>query len=237
MSVYLVIALSGLVIKVRPQLEQTIGQASRTLFYNAIDGQVSLVPLIRLQTDNFRLFLRQQTDKRQTFVCTMSKRQTDKEKSPGLLFFCFPFKKAAYTRSRTHDAQPPPPHTHTTCTHKPPSPHPQKTEPTENGNFRIFAANGKRKRKTSVYLAANGNGKRKSVFLGRKTINGNRRLLFSKRAHLRMMIMHNTARLLGISTYCSRRRNMSTHMYITFRNWVFALWWITSRILGRSCKH
>jgi hypothetical protein len=30
-----------------------------------IDGQIPLVRLIRLQTDNFRLFLRQQTDKRQ----------------------------------------------------------------------------------------------------------------------------------------------------------------------------
>ncbi len=236
MTVCLVIAPSGLVIKVRPQLEQTLGQASRTLYHNAIDGQlclVRLVRLIRLQTDKLCLFLRQQTDKRHTFVCTMSKRQTDKEKSPGLPFSRFPFKTAAYTHTHTH-APSHTLHTHTTCTHTP-SPHPQKTEPTENGNFRIYAANGKRKRKTSVYLAANGNGKRKSVFLGRKTINGNRRLLFSKRAHLRMMIMHNTARLLDISTYCSRRRNMSTHMYITFRNWVFALWWITARILGRSC--
>jgi hypothetical protein len=37
----------------------------------AIDGQFRLVCL---QTDDFRLFLRQQKDKRQTFVCTMSKR-------------------------------------------------------------------------------------------------------------------------------------------------------------------
>ncbi len=39
-----------------------------------IDGQAHLVRLVHLQMDNFRLFLRQQTDKRQTSVSTMSKR-------------------------------------------------------------------------------------------------------------------------------------------------------------------
>jgi hypothetical protein len=39
-----------------------------------IEGQVHVVRLIRLQTDNFHLFLYQQTDKRQTSVCTISKR-------------------------------------------------------------------------------------------------------------------------------------------------------------------
>jgi hypothetical protein len=42
-----------------------------------IDGQVCLIRLVsivRLQTDNIRLFFRQQMDKRQTSVCTMSKR-------------------------------------------------------------------------------------------------------------------------------------------------------------------
>ncbi len=38
------------------------------------EGQVREVFLIRLQTDNFRLFLYQQTDKRQTSVCTNSER-------------------------------------------------------------------------------------------------------------------------------------------------------------------
>jgi hypothetical protein len=38
---------------------------------DSIDGQVRLV---RLQTDNFRLFLRKQTDKRQNSVCKISKR-------------------------------------------------------------------------------------------------------------------------------------------------------------------
>ncbi len=39
----------------------------------SLDGQVNLVHLVRLQTDNFHLFLRQQTDKQQTFICTLSK--------------------------------------------------------------------------------------------------------------------------------------------------------------------
>jgi hypothetical protein len=57
------------------------------------------------------------------------------------------------------------------------SPHVSMSELTENGNTRLFAANGKRKRQTFVCLQKN--GKRKFVFLGRQTINGNRRLLFS----------------------------------------------------------
>jgi hypothetical protein len=42
-----------------------------------MDVQVRLVCLVRLiclQTDNFWLFLHQQTDKRQTSVCVMSER-------------------------------------------------------------------------------------------------------------------------------------------------------------------
>jgi hypothetical protein len=39
-----------------------------------IDGQVRLV---RLKTDNFRLFLRNQMDKRQNSVCMLSKRLSD----------------------------------------------------------------------------------------------------------------------------------------------------------------
>jgi hypothetical protein len=35
--------------------------------------------------------------------------------------------------------------------------HKQKTELTENGNFRLFAANGKWKRQTSVCLLDTGN--------------------------------------------------------------------------------
>ncbi len=50
-----------------------------------MDGQVLLV---RLQTDNFRLFFRQQTDKRQTSVCKMSIRKQIKE---NRLVFRFPF--------------------------------------------------------------------------------------------------------------------------------------------------
>jgi hypothetical protein len=50
--------------------------SSGSYAYNAntpIDGQVLLVCLARLQTDNFPLFLRKKTDKRQTSVCMMSK--------------------------------------------------------------------------------------------------------------------------------------------------------------------
>ncbi len=43
-------------------------------WFVCIDEHVRLVRLIRLQTENFRLFLRQHTDKRQTYVCTISKR-------------------------------------------------------------------------------------------------------------------------------------------------------------------
>jgi hypothetical protein len=39
-----------------------------------INGQVSLVRLVRFHPANFRLFLRKQMDKRQTSVRTMSKR-------------------------------------------------------------------------------------------------------------------------------------------------------------------
>jgi hypothetical protein len=53
----------------------------------------------------------------------------------------------------------------------------QKTELTENGNCRLFAANGNGK---LSFLAANGNRKLKFVILGRQTINGNRRLLFQQ---------------------------------------------------------
>ncbi len=46
------------------------------IYANDIDGQVRLVRLVclvRLQTDNFHLLLRQQMDK-QTSICTMNKR-------------------------------------------------------------------------------------------------------------------------------------------------------------------
>jgi hypothetical protein len=38
------------------------------------NGQVRLIRLVRLQTDNFPLFLRQLMDKRKIFICKMSKR-------------------------------------------------------------------------------------------------------------------------------------------------------------------
>jgi hypothetical protein len=42
----------------------------------------------------------------------------------------------------------------------------------ENGNFRLFAANGNQTANFS-FFAANRNGKQKFVFLGRQTIDGN----------------------------------------------------------------
>ncbi len=54
----------------------------------------------------------------------------------------------------------------------------RKTELTDNGKFRLFAANRKRQRQTSVCFMQTGKWKRKFVFLGRRTIKGNRRLLF-----------------------------------------------------------
>ncbi len=50
--------------------------------------QVRLVCFVRLQTNNSRLFLRKQTSKRQTSVCTIRKRYWSKENRLG---FCFPF--------------------------------------------------------------------------------------------------------------------------------------------------
>jgi hypothetical protein len=41
--------------------------------YVILRWQVRLIRLVRLQTDNFHLFLHQLTDKQQTSVCTMSK--------------------------------------------------------------------------------------------------------------------------------------------------------------------
>jgi hypothetical protein len=55
-----------------------VGFGVPALYPVFIERQVSLVRVVRhlvlLQTDNFRLFLRQQADKPQTSVCMMSKR-------------------------------------------------------------------------------------------------------------------------------------------------------------------
>ncbi len=40
-----------------------------------VDGQIRLVHLVSLQTDNFRWFPCQQTDKQQTSICIMNKRE------------------------------------------------------------------------------------------------------------------------------------------------------------------
>jgi hypothetical protein len=77
-----------------------------------------------------------------------------------------------HTYTHPHSHTPTPTHTHTHT-------HMQKMELTENSNFRLFAANGKRKHQTSVF-APNGNGKRKFVFLSQQRINGNQQLLLER---------------------------------------------------------
>jgi hypothetical protein len=49
----------------------------------------------------------------------------------------------------------------------------RKTRLTENGNFHLFSANGKRKWQNFRLFAANGNGKQTFTFLGRQMTNGN----------------------------------------------------------------
>ncbi len=61
----------------RDQLIFPLGEAARVsiniqLVSFCIDGQVRLVYVVRLQTDNIRLSFCQETVKRQTSVCTMS---------------------------------------------------------------------------------------------------------------------------------------------------------------------
>ncbi len=90
-------------------------------YYKRIDGQVRLV---RLQTDNFPLFLRKKTDKKNDKF-----RLHNVQTMNGLrkiawasVFRLLPFQYI----------------------------HIRKTELMENGNFRFFDADGKRERQTSV---------------------------------------------------------------------------------------
>jgi hypothetical protein len=59
----------------------------------------------------------------------------------------------------------------------------------ENGNSRLFAANGKQKRQTN-FRSFSANGKWKFVYLGRQTKNGNRRLLFRQRCPSMVICMN-----------------------------------------------
>jgi hypothetical protein len=54
-------------------------------YIKGIDGHVRLVPL---QTDNCRLYLCQQTDKEQTFICTWANGKRIKEYRLGFRFPC-----------------------------------------------------------------------------------------------------------------------------------------------------
>ncbi len=53
-------------------------------------------------------------------------------------------------------------------------------ELTENFNFPLFAAKGKRKQKTSVCSLRTENGKWKFVFFSRQTMNSNQHLLLQQ---------------------------------------------------------
>ncbi len=72
-----------------------IWKISYSYYPVCIDEQVHLVHLVHflrllrlvhLQTDNFRLFLRQQTDKLQTSICTMTKRWRIKDIAWAIIF-------------------------------------------------------------------------------------------------------------------------------------------------------
>jgi hypothetical protein len=60
----------------------------------------------------------------------------------------------------------------------------RNTELMENSYFRLFTANGKRKRQISVCLPQTETEKRKFGFIGRQTINGNGQFFFQQHDHL-----------------------------------------------------
>ncbi len=170
-----------------------------------IDGQVHLV---RLQSDNFCLFLCQQMDKRQTSVCTMRKlawASIFQWMSPCLHVHVFmslcchvstsPFFHLSWSPYLCHHVSMSPSsclnvsiypclHVHVSkflkiCK--------LKTELTENGNFQLVSATEKMEMANLRLFAVNVKGNRKLVFLGRQKTNGNRVIdncCFSKRAHL-----------------------------------------------------
>ncbi len=136
-----------------------------------------LVRLVRLQTFNFRLFLRQQTDKEKLSLVQWENGKRIRENCLGLSFpfFCRKWQhininininvninsKINVNIKMNININ----NFIYTCTHTS-LPNTRKKKLTENGNFRLFAVNR--------------NGKRKFVFLGRQTINANRRLLFQQ---------------------------------------------------------
>jgi hypothetical protein len=120
---------------------------------------VGQVRLVRLQTDNFRLFLRQQTNKRQLPFARWANGKRIKENRMG---FRFPFSVwCLYLHVNGI------PHAENGTNGKRQLPFVFFKRETEMANFRFFFVCWKLKRK-----------KRKFVFLGRRTINGNPRLLF-----------------------------------------------------------
>ncbi len=111
---------------------------------------------------NFRLVLRQQTDKWQSSVCTISK---DKRTKDNRLGFCFPFETAAYMYTVNLNGS-----------------IYIYTENKTKGKWQFLFVCCKWETETvnSYLFAANRNGKQKFVFLGWQTVNGNWRLLFQQ---------------------------------------------------------
>ncbi len=147
--------------------------------------------------DYFQLFIHQHTDKRQSSICMMSKRWTDKE---NCLCFHFPFDVSMYLCLHVsmspclYAAKSPFLHVSMSpclCLHVSMSPSPcpflyftgipqKETEQIENGNFSLFASNRKGKCTNFCLFAANWNVKPKIVFLGLQMMNGIGRLLFQR---------------------------------------------------------
>jgi hypothetical protein len=91
----------------------------------------------------------------------------------------------------------------------------RKTELMENGNFRLFAANGKRKRQTSVYFLH-------VVYLGRQTMTVNDVCCFSIRAPMLkrrellkvFIIFHTTSTSNQYKQKCCASEKMDGNLYV-----------------------
>ncbi len=98
----------------------------------SIEGEVCLVRLVRLSTDNFRLVLHQQTEKSDKL--SVARLANDKLMKENCLGYVFPFE---FSMSMS-------PHFWSSAS--------RKRKECKNGNFRLFPANAKQKRQTSVGL-------------------------------------------------------------------------------------
>jgi hypothetical protein len=169
------------------------------------------VRLVHLQMDNFCLFLRQQRDKRQTSVCTVST-WVRKIAWDSILHSPFNVSLSPCRYIHIHGSISPCLHVSTSpclhvsispcsmspclCLHVSVSPSlclhvhvsmfpefcKRKTELMENGNFCLLVGNGKRKRQTSICLLQTKNRSLFSLVSKRKTVIDD--CCFSKIAHL-----------------------------------------------------